>query len=285
MRNFQKKTAQSLFISGCFLVLLCCNEQTPFVKVAYQPANEMALNHAAKKEADDIVRKSIDTFGGWDTWAAKKTLTYMKITQSYDSSGKILKETRQLHQYQLRPLFKAHISWQQGDDKYLIVYNGQQAWKLKNGKEMTEENDRKQAYNSPLGSHYVMCMPFKLTDPGTVINSEGMDTLTNKKVVKTVKTTYLKGAGSAAGKHTWWYFFDPQSGNLIANFLDYGDGYNFTEYTEFITVGNVKVSKMRKSYATNKDREIKHLTDVYTNEDIVFDKPLDDKLFEPLKNN
>lgn len=284
MRNFQKKTTQFLFISGCFMILLGCNEKTPFVKVAYQTENEIAINRLSKDEAGDIIRKSIDTFGGWDTWAAKNTLTYMKITQSYDSLGTRLKETRQLHQYQLRPLFKAHISWQEGDDKYLIIYNGQQAWKLKNGKEMTEENDRKQAYNSSLGSHYVMCMPFKLTDPGTVLSSEGIDTLANKKVVKTVKTTYLKGAGSAAGKHTWWYFFDPQSGNLTANFIDYGEGYSFTEYTDFITVGNVKVSKMRKSYATNKDREIKNLTAIYTNEDIVFDKPLDDKLFEPIKN-
>lgn len=283
--NSQKKTTRYLFVSSCLLLLLSCNEKTPPTKAATQTDNTPPMSRLPQDAAGETARKCIENFGGWDAWAAKKTVTYTKTSQSYDSTGKLLKERIELHQYQLNPHFKARISWIDSANNYVLINNGQQAWKFKNGVEMTAENDRKQAYNSTFGSHYVLCMPFKLTDPGTVLTDEGLVTLPKGKALKCIKTTYLKGAGSAAGMHTWWYLFDPQSGNLTANFLDYGDSFSFTDYTEFKVVDSIKLATVRKGYAMNAKREVRYLTAIYINKDFVFDKPMGDSLFEPLKNN
>jgi hypothetical protein len=240
---------------------------------------QYALERLPDDEAGRIVKESIALSGGWTPWVDKETLSYIKITEYFDSLGNPVRSVRQLHQYQLRPQFKARISWENEEKEIVIIYDGQQAKKFIDGRESLEQSDINQAWNSSFGSHYVMCMPFKLTDPGTVLTYEGRDTLAGEQPVESIRVTYQEGAGSAAGMHTWWYYFDPQTRGLVANFLDHGDGYSFTEYVEFVTVDGIRVSKQRKSYATNADRQLKYVSTVYTNEEIQFDVSLEEGVF------
>lgn len=239
-----------------------------------------ALKRLPDNEAGNVVSKAIAAAGGWEDWAAKKTLSYTKVIQFFDSIGSMEREVRQLHQYQLQPL-KMRISWEEEGDHYTVINNGQQVWKLKNDQSLTEQTDIDQAWNSSFGSHYVMCMPFKLTDPGTVLTYQGLDTLSGGQVVHAIKTTYQEGAGSAAGKHTWWYYFDKDNYSLAANFLDYQDGFSYTQYVAFAEIQGIKLNKERKSYSTNADRDLKYVETVYKNENIQFDVTLEESLFEP----
>lgn len=240
------------------------------------------MERLSDNEAGNIVRQAIEEAGGWEKWENMKTLSYTKVIQQYDSTGAKKKEVRQFHQYQLHPL-KIRFDWEDEGDKYTIINNGQQAWKYKNGKEMTEEADVNNAYNSSYGSHYTMCMPFKLTDPGTVLTYEGTDTLPNGQEAHVIKTTYNEGAGSAAGMHTWWYYFDTDTNMLTANLLDYGDGITYTHYDSFADVQGIKLNKQRKSSAANTDKILNPVRSVYLNKNIRFNEELKDSLFEPMK--
>lgn len=274
-----------LMWSGFFAILLPgCTDGSDTASTSGSAENgvseiQYALERLPDNEAGRIVKESIALSGGWTPWIDKKTLSYTKITEYFDSLGNPVRSVRQLHQYQLRPQFKARISWKSEEKENLIIYDGQQAKKFIGGRLATEQSDVNQAWNSSFGSHYVMCMPFKLTDPGTVLTYEGLDTLYEAQPVESIMVTYEEGAGSAAGMHTWWYYFDPQTSGLVANFLDHGDGYSYTEYVEFVTVDGIRLSKQRKSYATNADRELKYVSTVYTNEDIKIDVPLDEGIF------
>lgn len=251
------------------------DELVSVVKVS--PYNALPDN-----EAGNTVRKAIDYFGGWQKWVEKNSVAYYKTTTYLDSTGAETRSVRQFHQYQLQPAFKARMSWEENGDQYVIVNNGQQAWKFKNGKEMTDQASKNQAWNSSFGSHYVFSMPFKLTDPGAILTFEGLDTLANGQVVNSVKVQYEEGAGSSGGMHDWWYFFDPRTNELVANFLDHGNGYSYTSYEGFEEIGGVRMQKKRHSYDTNENREIGSLQTTYENEDIQFNVSLDDALFEPL---
>ena len=266
------------------VLFICCNfesgdktsdEESTRTKVS--PMERLADN-----KAGNIVRKAIEQAGGWEQWTTKKTLSYTKVMTYFDSTGIVEREVRQVHQYQLRPQLKVRISWEENGDKYTIINNGQQAWKLKNGQQLTKQSDINHAWNSSFGAHYVMCMPFKLTDPGTVLTYEGLDTISNGKVIHSIKTTYKEGAGSSAGYHTWWYYFDRADYSLIANFLDYGDGFSYTQYETFIEQQGIKLNKVRQSYRTNADRDLKYVRTVYKNKVLQFDVELEDTLFEPL---
>lgn len=240
------------------------------------------MDRLPDNEAGDAIRQAIAHAGGWEAWADKKTFTFYKNIEYFDSTGAKERSLRQLHQYQLHPTFKARLSWEEDGDEYVIINNGQQAWKFKNGEEMTDQASRNQAWNSSFGSHYVISMPFKLTDPGVILTDQGLDTIRNDRVVHSVKVQYEEDAGSSGGMHDWWYYFDPDTYGLAANFLDYGDGCTFTSYQTFTTIGGIRMHEKRHSYVAAKDKEVQYLRTIYTNEEMQFDLPMEDELFEPL---
>lgn len=273
---------QGIFLLGAILLIGCASEGEDSASDKESIHYEVSpLERLPDQEAGNVVKKAIEEAGGWEKWADKKTLSYTKVIQYFDSMGAMEREIRQLHQYRLHPHLKIKISWEEDGNDYTIINNGQQAWKLKNGQQLTEQSDINHAWNSSFGSHYVMCMPFKLTDPGTVLTYEGLDTLANGQVVHSIKTTYKEGAGSAAGIHTWWYYFDKDDYGLAANFLDYGDGFSYTQYEAFAEIEGIKLNKERKSYSTSADRDLEYVKTVYKNENIQFDVELDNVRFEP----
>jgi hypothetical protein len=252
------------------------SSQTATIKIV---ENSIPLN-LANSEAGDIVKKAIYFSGRWKNWANKKTLTYTKKMQSFDSLGNQLRDASQLHQYQLRPTFKASINWEENGTTYQIINNGNQVWKLKNGKIMRGNENVNSAWNSSFVSHYVMCMPFKLADPGAILTYEGIDTLANKQIVHSIKVVYEKGAGTAGGMHTWWYYFDKDTYKPEANLLDYGDGYSYTQYNSFAEINGIKINRIRMSYKSNPNRDLRYLSTIYINEDIRFNDNFDEGIFQ-----
>lgn len=266
------------FLSLCILFLgIGCSTNTPSEE-AVEENMVMTLN-LPDNEAGEAVRKAIDWAGGWEAYHEKKSMSYTKIVQYFDSTGTQEREVRQQHQYRLRP-FGVRITWEDDGDQYLMINNGEQAWKVRNDTVLTDKADVDNAWNSTFGSHYVVNMPFKLADPGTVLTYAGLDTLQNGKVVHVIETTYEEGAGSTAGMHRWWYYIDAEDYSLAANFLDYGNGHSYTQYEAFEEVNGIKINKERHSYPANADRELQYLRTKYRNENIhLSEDPLDDQLF------
>ncbi|MGB5371592.1 MAG: hypothetical protein WBN18_14290 [Flavobacteriaceae bacterium] len=155
--------------------------------------------HQDLNEAEKLVDKAIEHSGGMSNWTAKQTLSYIKNIKSYDSTGTLLRTEAQVHRYQLKPSFNANISWEREGNKHEIVNNGKQAWKLVNGEIQDDKASVNSAWNSSFGSQYMVSMPFKLKAPGTILNYEGIDTLSNNRIVHKLKVTYEKGAGSSGG--------------------------------------------------------------------------------------
>lgn len=270
-----------IIFAGLFVLLACKNEGK--IKngiTSIEKVNDSIPSNLPDSEAGTILKKAIEFSGGWQHWRDKKTLTFTKKMQFHDSLGNQIREVSQLHRYQLRPSFKAIMTWEAKGTEHQIINNGKQAWKLDNGKVMTDEQNVNSAWNSSFGSHYVISMPFKLNDPGTLLEYQGLDTLANKQVVHSIKTTYRKGAGSAGGMHTWWYYFDKDTFELAANFLDYGEGHSYTQYETFTDVGGLKLTHVRTSYKSNANRDLLYVGTIYINEDIRFNEDFEEGLFE-----
>ena len=172
------------------------------------------------------------------------------------------------------------MSWEDKGNQYVIINNGEEARKYENGKEMTDDNSKKQAWNSSYGSNYVISMPFKLTDPGVILTYEGIDSTTLNKRVHSLKVEYEKGAGSSGGMHTWWYYFDEKTYDLAANFLDYGTGHSLTTYETFTKVDGIRFHEKRFSHIADADKNIVQKRTIYENESMKFDEDFDDRYDE-----
>ncbi len=217
----------------------------PFLLVA-------TLAQAQELTPEQLVENSIAHAGGWDAWMKTRSIQFRKTIVRYEPDGKV-KETRvQYHKYLLHPSPMMRIDWEMNDSKGIMINDGRNAKKYANGKEMTAQEEINSARGNTFGSHYVFCMPFKLRDDGTNLADGGKMTLEDGTVVQKVRTTYEKGAGDAGGMHTWTYMFDPQSGRLVCNHLEYEAGkYDWTEYFDEKPLGGLLLSTKRVGYGAD----------------------------------
>jgi len=257
-----------------FLVMLiACNSSA--VEEIVNP-----MDRLPDDKAGEVVRKAIAHVGGWDSWAAKDNFSFYKKITQMDSVGKIRRVVKQLHQYNLKDQFKARMTWSMDSTDYLIINDGEKAKKYDKGKALTDDKSKNEAWNSSYGSHYVVAMPYKLTDPGTKLSYVGIDTTTFSRPAHAIKVEYEKGAGSTGGMHVWCYYFDTQTYDMVGNYLDYGEGHSFTTYQTSEMVDGLKVHNKRYSHASNENKEILQLRTIYENEAMKFNSDLDPKLFE-----
>ena len=261
-------------LSLCFIIFGCQSKSTETVENKKNDNNyEQYITSYDKIPSNTeggIIKKAITQAGGWDKWISKKAMSFVKVTTTYDSTGAIKKVSKSLNEYNLFPSFQAKITWEDNGKKYIIINNGQQVWKLEDGKLMTDEKNKTSAWNSSFGTHYVISMPFKLADPGAIPKFEGIIILPNGRKVNAIKVTYKEGAGSSALFHKWWYYFDPQTSEMVANFIDYGKGYTYTVYDAFIEVDGIKINKARQSFKSDSTKTKILLESKYENEDIQF---------------
>ncbi len=206
---------------------------------------------------EQLVEKAIAHAGGWDAWMKTRSIQFRKTIVRYEPDGKV-KETRvQYHKYLLHPSPMMRIDWEMNGSKGIMINNGQEAKKYANGKEMNTQEDINAARGNTFGSHYVFCMPFKLRDDGTNLADGGKMTLEDGTVVQKIRTTYEKGAGDAGGMHTWTYMFDPQTGRLVCNHLEYEAGkYDWTEYFDEKPIGGLLLSTKRVGYGADANGKV-----------------------------
>ena len=271
-----------VFCLGIFFgVFACKNKPKPTITTDILPTNipmntvvitpetyKNGYNQLPNDEAGKIIRDAIQYAGGWENWLSKKGLTFYKTVIYYDSVGKITKSSRSLQELNLFPNFKSKASWVDSGKQITVLNNGQQAWRLENGKIKTDDKSKNSAWNSSFGTHYVMCMPFKLADPGAHFTYEGLVNLPNGKKALSVKVTYDDWAGSSGRFHKWTYFFDPKTHQLMANFLNYGGGCSFTEYLKDTIVGGIRYNLKRNSYQTDSTMSFIKLKETYKNDSI-----------------
>lgn len=224
----------------CIMVTTSCRQNT---------GTDDSLPITMDDSSRVIIERAIAYAGGKDVWLEKRTLSFDKTSTSYDSAGNIVRKLEQHFDYMMKPEFRAKVTYMLNDTSIILIHDGQKARKFFNGKMSNAQKDIDQAWNSSFGSHYVMCMPYKLSDPGIKAEYMGEVTLISGAPAQVIKTSYMKGAGSNPD-HIWYYYFEPGTGKLLANSFNGKDNYwDFTDYEQFETVNGLKLPAVRKGYA------------------------------------
>lgn len=219
-----------------------------------------------------IIDRALAYAGGYDVWQQKKTLSFDKKSISYDSAGTVIREIDQHLDYMMQPEFRAKITYMLHDTAITLIHDGQKAGKFYNGKLSNEQKDIDGAWNSCFGSEYVMCIPFKLKDPGIKAEYTGQVTLADGVPAQVVKTSYIKGAGSNPD-HIWYYYFEPGTGKLLANSLLGKNNYwDYTRYGEFEKAGGLSMPGVRIGYTADTLNSPGKMISESRQSNIVFDK-------------
>jgi hypothetical protein len=227
-----------------------------------------------------IIDRAIAYAGGYDAWQQKKTLSFDKKSTTYDSAGNVVRELDQHLDYMMMPEFRAKVTYKLHDTAITMVHDGQKARKYYNDKISNEQKDIDGAWNSSFGSQFVMCMPFKLKDPGIKAEYVGQMTLADSVLAQVVKTSYIKGAGSNPD-HIWYYYFEPGTGKLLANSLNGKDNYwDYTRYEKFENANGILLPSVRRGYTADTLNKPGKMISESRHFNIAFDKALPEDHFK-----
>jgi hypothetical protein len=261
------------------VITICCRQNQPT-----NPQKENSESSSLPVSMDDssrvIIDRAIIYAGGYDVWEEKKTLSFDKKSISYDSTGKIIRETEQHLDYMMKPEFRAKITYKIRDTAITLIHDGQKARKFYNGKVSDEQKDIDAAWNSCFGSQYVMCISFKLKDPGIKAEYAGQVTLVDGVPAQVIKTSYIQGAGSNPDD-IWYYYFEPGTGKLLANSLTGKDDYwDYTRYERFEKADGLLMPAERKGYSADTLNNPGRLISENRHSHIIFDKEFPANYFQ-----
>lgn len=212
----------------------------------------VSLSSGQNTAPEQLVTKAIEHAGGWDAWLGTRTVQFRRTEKFFNPEGKVTATQVQFHKYILQPSPQMRIDWESDGSKSVMINNGNEAWKLVNGKPATSQEDIMAARSSTFGAQYIFAMPFKLRDPGTELENAGTMTTDHGTLVQKIHVVYAKGVGDSGGMHHWTYMIDPKNGRLVCNHLEYMPGrYVWGEYYDEKRVGALRLSTRMDGYEAN----------------------------------
>jgi len=227
--------------------------------------------HSEKEvSANDIVLLSIERHGGLLNWKNIRSISYTKTILLFDSIGAEESKIQQYHRYELKPRFQGTIEWLAENDSIRISYKEGTGSRYVNGIEMTDSASKITANNTMIAATFVLFQPFKLLDKGTQLLYRGQDTLKNGRVVHVIQPIYGQPED---GQDRWWFYFDIQTNQLIANMVNHAGRYSLIENIAFDSTSSMVFNHHRKSYFVDSLQTVKYLRAEYFYED--FDLTMD----------
>lgn len=233
-----KNTTQSLLITA---VISCLLISCTFSK---EKKNSDAITEEIT--ALNVVENAIHTAGTLKKWKNLSSLAYTKKSRLLLENGDIESEVTQRHHYELRPHKNIQITWVVEQDSFLIVHNDSITQKFKNGSLIEQGEKVKASVNSSL---YVIGMPFKLLDKGTVLSYEGLKSLNTIDTVHTINATYEpKKHQNHSTQDEWWYHFDKTNAAFLSSMVYHAPTYALIENTATTKQEGLTFPQRRTSY-------------------------------------
>ncbi|MEP3211275.1 MAG: hypothetical protein ABJN95_18965 [Maribacter sp.] len=228
------------------LILIICIFGSGFISCKFSKEKENSNASSKEVTASKVLQNAIHHAGTKEKWQNIATLAYTKKSRLLLENGDIESEVTQRHHYQLRPNKSIKIRWVVDKDSFLIIHNDSVSQKFKNGSMIDEGASIKTTVNSAL---YVIGMPFKLLDKGTVLSYEGLQTLNTIDTVHTINATYEpKKHQNHSTQDEWWYHFDKNTGAFLSSMVYHEPTYALIENESTIEQDGLIFPERRKSY-------------------------------------
>ena len=240
--SYFKRAMQLMFITCIFgYILIACK---------FSKEKEKIDSGSKKITALAVVENAINSAGTIEKWKKIASIEYTKKTRLLLEDGQIESEVTQHHHYILRPNKSIKISWVINKDSFLIKHNGFISQKFKNDSIIEQGDNVKSSVNSSL---YVVGMPFKLLDKGTVLTYEGLKSLNGIDTVHTIKATYNPNKHqNHSTQDIWWYHLDKNDGAFLSSMVYHEPTYALIENLSVIKKEGLIFPERRKSYRCDK---------------------------------
>ncbi len=232
------------------LLRLLCLSAWVLLSCEASKEKETLEENSKKPKALQVVENAIQTAGTLEKWNNLASIAYTKKSRLLLEDGQIESEVTQRHHYVFRPNKRIQISWEDDADRFLIVHTDSITQKFKNDSLIEEGPKVLSVVNASI---YVLGMPFKLLDKGTVLTYEGLISPNTRDTVHRIKATYdPQKHQNHATPDVWWYHFDKNTGAFTSSMVYHAPTYALIENLAVKQKEGLIFPERRKSYRCDK---------------------------------
>lgn len=214
-------------------------------------------SHIDDESVKSILQKAFDSAGGLETYLDLDSVVFDKRTILYLSDGKIESEVQQHHKYGLQPSASGRISWTDSLGRHEVVHGPNGSYKSLNEEKI--EDSSASAKSVFMSNYYVLFLPFKLLDPGTILSYEGVTSIDGHEV-DIVKATYAPAVHeNHSTSDDWYLFFSKSDGRVVANLVYHEPTYAFIENNEWTDKYPLRMNVYRQTWRTDFERNKEYL--------------------------
>ena len=245
-------------------MLLCT-----FVGLECRQAKPIKLSHIKDQQAYFVLGKALESAGGLEGWSKINRLRFNKKTTLYDAEGNIESQSDQVHNYHYHPQKSIEINWQDSAGSHQVLLEENHLTKYLN-ENLTKSNSRQDYLKMAQSSEYVVSLPFKLADHKIVLTYEGIDTLSQNRVVHSVKAKYEPDDSTTYdATDVWWHYFTIKDFKHAGYTVQHKDHISLVVNTDFVEQGGFIFPGQRNSYRLDSDGNITYLRAKYTYDDFI----------------
>lgn len=199
-----------------------------------------------------LLAKAINGAGGLENWKNLGQIQFYKTTKLYLEDGSLQDSTYQLHTYQMYPEMNGEYSYEKNGEQIKIQYNNEIMTKYVNNEKIELSPEESEKLRSGfLGAQFVMCLPYKLNDPGVTLSEE--EGVLGEKKAQILKASYSTEHENHTKTHDWWHYIDPNSGKLLGYKVHHAPTYAQVVNEETTEIKGVTFPTYRKTYRVTKD--------------------------------
>lgn len=204
---------------------------------------------SSEKQAKALLEKSVEAHGGVEKWSQISSLKFRKWTRLLLEDGTVESEVDQVHEFRFKPFFEGKITWTKDSILHVATWDGTQMRYFMGENEVKNEGflaSKKKDFDA---AFYAVAQPWKLLNEGASLNYEGQKMLENGKTVDVIRVDY------GPEEDMWWYYFDPETTEMLANEVQLKDHRSLVYNLSFEEVDGLKFHGKRESFRVNEKGE------------------------------
>lgn len=217
--------------------------------------------NSPEDQARTLIQQAIKAHGGQERWEELMEFQFDKKSTLFLEDGTVESSQEQLIQFKLQPYFEAKMSWEKDSIHHRISFDGLKTRYSMGANEIQNEGFLAAKKKEIDAAFYVMDKPFALLQGNKYLRYQGLVTLPDQRELECIEV--VDGDPEDPTIDRWWYYFHPESHELVAYKVKTKDHYSLIYTLEMDRSLKVAFPMKRESFRIDSTGNILYLRATY----------------------
>ncbi|UJP64791.1 hypothetical protein [Mongoliitalea daihaiensis] len=217
---------------------------------------------SSEDQARALIQQSIKAHGGQERWDQLNGFEFLKKSTLYQEDGSEESSLEQQVQFKRYPYFEARMNWNKDSTSHRVSFDGLKTRYMMGSNEILNEGFLASKKKEIDAAFYVMDKPFALLEGTKKLTYIGLVTLPDQREMECIEV--IDGDPTDPKTDRWWYYFHPQTHQLVAYKVKTSDHYSLVYNLEMDRSLGIAFPMKRESFRVDSLGQVLYLRASYT---------------------